>query len=45
MAVGAIGGGYAGALLGRRLPRAAVRWCVIAVGLGLSAYYFAQRLK
>jgi uncharacterized membrane protein YfcA len=44
MALGAIAGGYVGAQLGRRLPRAVVRWFVIAVGLGLSAYYFAERL-
>ncbi len=41
MAVGAIAGGYAGAHLGRALPRVAVRWFVILLGLGLSAYYFA----
>jgi uncharacterized protein len=43
MALGAIGGGYAGALLGRKLPRPVVRWFVIVVGLGLSAYEFARR--
>jgi uncharacterized membrane protein YfcA len=42
MAVAGILGGYAGARLGRRLPRAAVRGFVVAVGLGLAAYYFAR---
>ena len=44
MALGAIAGGYLGALAGRRLPRPAVRWFVILMGLGLSAYEFAHRL-
>src|SRR5262249_13268902 len=43
MAAFAIAGGYAGARLGRRLPRPLVRWFVIAVGLGLAAYYFAKQ--
>ena len=42
MAVAGVLGGYAGAHFGRRLPRVLVRWLVIAVGLGLSAYYFAR---
>jgi uncharacterized membrane protein YfcA len=42
MAVGSILGGYAAAILGRRLPKEVVRWFVILVGLGLSAYYFAR---
>jgi uncharacterized membrane protein YfcA len=42
MAVAGVLGGYAGARLGRRLPRAAVRAFVVAVGLALSAYYFAR---
>ena len=44
MALGAIAGGYAGALAGRKLPRPVVRWFVIVVGLALSAYEFARRL-
>jgi len=40
MAVAAIAGGYLGARLGRRLPRALVRWTVILIGFGLAAYYF-----
>jgi uncharacterized membrane protein YfcA len=43
MALGAIAGGYAGAILGRKLPRPVVRWFVIFVGLGLSVYEFARR--
>jgi uncharacterized membrane protein YfcA len=43
MAVGAILGGYAGAVAGRRLPKLLVRWFVIAVGLSLAGYYFARQ--
>jgi uncharacterized membrane protein YfcA len=43
MSCGTILGGYTGASLGRRLPRVAIRWFVITVGLVLSAYYFAQQ--
>jgi uncharacterized membrane protein YfcA len=43
MAVGAILGGYAGAVIGRRLPRQWVRWFVIAIGLLLAGYYFARQ--
>lgn len=42
MALGAIAGGYAGAVVGRRLPKGVVRWFVIVVGFGLSAYYFTR---
>jgi uncharacterized protein len=42
MMVGSIAGGYAGATLGQRLPREVVRWIVIALGVGLTAYYFAR---
>jgi uncharacterized protein len=41
MVVSAVAGGYVGARLARRVPPAYVRWAVIAIGLGLSAYYFA----
>lgn len=44
MALGAIVGGYAGAAIGKRLPKWVVRWFVIAVGLSLAGYYFAQQL-
>ena len=40
MAVSAIAGGYYGARVARRLPAAYVRYAVIAIGFGLSAYYF-----
>jgi uncharacterized membrane protein YfcA len=43
VAVGALLGGLLAARIGRHLPRPWVRWFVIAVGLGLSAYYFARR--
>jgi uncharacterized protein len=43
MAVAAIVGGYAGARIARRLPAVYVRAIVIAIGLGLSGYYFWQR--
>jgi len=43
MALGAIVGGYYGASVARFLPRWVVRWFVIAVGLALSAYYFARQ--
>ncbi len=42
MAGAAIVGGYLGAHFGRRLPRAAVRWLVIAIGFGLALKYFAE---
>jgi uncharacterized membrane protein YfcA len=45
MAVGAVLGGFVGARFGRRLPRPLVRWFVIVVGLGLSAYFFARQLN
>jgi uncharacterized membrane protein YfcA len=41
MAVGAILGGYMGAVFGRLLPKALIRWFVIVIGLGLAGYYFA----
>jgi uncharacterized membrane protein YfcA len=39
----AILGSYAGSRLTRRLDRRVVRWIVIGIGFGLSAYYFHQR--
>ena len=44
MMLGAIAGGYLAAHVGRRLPHVVVRWFVIAVGLVLSAYYFAKQM-
>jgi uncharacterized membrane protein YfcA len=43
MLLGAVAGGYGAAFVGRRLPRWLVRWFVIAVGLTLTAYYFAKQ--
>jgi len=43
MAVMAIIGGYAGARVALRLPAKYVRYSVIAIGFGLSAYYFIRR--
>lgn len=43
MALAAIAGGYGGARVARRLPASYVRYAVIAIGFGLSAYYFIRR--
>jgi uncharacterized membrane protein YfcA len=43
MAVAAVGGGYLGARVGRRLPRPLVRWTVILIGLGLTVYYVLKQ--
>lgn len=43
MAGAAVLGGYAGARVARRLPASYVRYAVIAIGFGLSAYYFIDR--
>jgi uncharacterized membrane protein YfcA len=40
MTVAAIAGGFFGASTARRMNRVVVRWLVIAIGLGLSAFYF-----
>jgi hypothetical protein len=42
MAAAAVLGGYAGARVARRLPPGYVRWAVIGIGFGLSAYYFVR---
>ena len=42
MMVGSIAGGYFGASVGQRLPRELMRWIVIALGVGLTAWYFAR---
>ena len=42
MAGSAILGGYMGARVARRLPAAYVRYAVIAIGFGLSAFYFIR---
>lgn len=43
MALSAILGGYLGARVARRVPPRLVRWCIIVIGLGLSAYYFHRQ--
>src|SRR6266545_2010071 len=42
MVVAAILGGYAGARVARRLPASYVRYAVIAIGFGLSVFYFIK---
>ncbi len=42
MMIGSIAGGYAGASVGQRLPREVIRWVVIALGVGLTAWYFIR---
>jgi len=42
MIVGAIAGGYFGARYAMRLPPAVVRWFVILVGTGMTAYFFVK---
>ena len=36
-------GGYAGARVARRVNPLYVRWVVVAIGFGLTAYYFLKR--
>jgi uncharacterized membrane protein YfcA len=43
MVVSAVLGGYAGARVARRLPAVYVRYAVIVIGFGLSAFYFARQ--
>jgi len=33
-------GGYAGVWMARRVPQTVLRWCVVAVGVALTVYYF-----
>ncbi len=44
MAPAAIVGAYAGARFSQRLDRRLVRWMVVAIGFGLAAHFFYQRL-
>jgi uncharacterized membrane protein YfcA len=44
MAAAAIAGGYFGARVSRRMNKTLLRWLIIAVGFGLSGYYFARQL-
>jgi hypothetical protein len=43
MVLSAVLGGYAGARVARRLPAAYVRYAVVVIGFGLSAFYFAKQ--
>lgn len=43
MLISAIIGGYVGARVARSLPASVVRYTVIAIGFGLSAYYFIKQ--
>ena len=40
MIAGAIGGGYVGAHYAMKLPQAWIRWFVVLVGAGMTAYFF-----
>jgi len=42
MICGAALGGYFGARYSLRLPQKQVRWAVIAVGVGMTAYFFVR---
>jgi hypothetical protein len=42
MIVGSLIGGYAGAYFAQKMNPAHVRWVVIAVGFGMSAYFFVK---
>ncbi|MBL8793746.1 MAG: sulfite exporter TauE/SafE family protein [Planctomycetia bacterium] len=42
MTIATVLGGYLGAVLARRMNVRAVRWLVIVIGFGLSAYYFLK---
>jgi uncharacterized membrane protein YfcA len=40
MVLGALLGGYFGAWFAQRMKQEHVRWIVIAIGTGMSAYFF-----
>ncbi|HKV05947.1 MAG TPA: sulfite exporter TauE/SafE family protein [Candidatus Acidoferrales bacterium] len=42
MVVGAVAGGYGGAYFAQKMSPQLVRWIVIAVGFGMSAYFFIR---
>ena len=42
MVLGALLGGYFGAWVAQRMKQEHVRWIVIAIGLGMSAYFFVK---
>jgi len=43
MAIASVLGGYYGAVIGRRIPKAVLRGFVVAVGLVVAAYYFLRQ--
>ncbi len=43
MTVGALAGGYGGAHLAQKMNPRHVRWLVIVIGFGMSAYFFIRR--
>jgi uncharacterized membrane protein YfcA len=45
MAVAGVAGGFSGAYFGRQLPRAAVRWFVVFMGLAITASQFAKQFS
>jgi len=42
MLVGAIAGGYGGAHFAQKMNPQHVRWIIIVVGFGMSAYFFIR---
>ena len=42
MIVGAIAGGYLGAHYAMKLPQVWIRWFVVLVGAGMTAYFFLK---
>jgi len=42
MILGSLTGGYAGAHYAQKMNQQHVRWIVINVGLGMSAYFFVR---
>jgi uncharacterized membrane protein YfcA len=45
MILAAVAGGYTGARVARRLPAQYVRYAVIAIGFGLSAFYLVRQYR
>ena len=43
MMVAATLGGYGGARVARKLPPAALRWCIVATGLGMALVFFYRQ--
>jgi uncharacterized membrane protein YfcA len=42
MVIGALIGGYYGAFLSQKMKQEHVRWIVIALGAGMSVYFFLR---